>query len=135
MCEKNPLPSYFPHPFSLDPFLFLSLTLFSPSRYHHFLSPLFIVYISSFLSIRSLNHSLNPVHFSPPSTSRYHHQVSEAHYKACLYAGLLVGGSNAEVMPAQWEYQVGPCTGTNMGDQLWISRYVAALTLYVIYNV
>ena len=61
--------------------------------------------------------------------STFHHehthtcvQVSEAHYKACLYSGLHVSGSNAEVMPAQWEYQVGPCLGTSLGDQLWVSR-------------
>ena len=51
-------------------------------------------------------------------------QISEANYKACLYAGLCVSGSNAEVMPAQWEYQVGPCPGTAMGDELWVSRSV-----------
>lgn len=37
--------------------------------------------------------------------------VVEAHYKACLYAGIKVSGINAEVMPSQWEYQVGPCEG------------------------
>ncbi len=37
--------------------------------------------------------------------------IVEAHYKACLYAGINISGTNAEVMPAQWEYQVGPCTG------------------------
>lgn len=26
-------------------------------------------------------------------------------------AGINISGTNAEVMPAQWEYQVGPCTG------------------------
>jgi hypothetical protein len=26
-------------------------------------------------------------------------------------AGIQISGTNAEVMPAQWEYQVGPCTG------------------------
>lgn len=35
--------------------------------------------------------------------------IVEAHYKACLYAGILISGTNAEVMPAQWEFQVGPC--------------------------
>ncbi|KAI1053821.1 glutamate--ammonia ligase [Fusarium irregulare] len=49
--------------------------------------------------------------------------IVEAHYKACLYAGIKISGTNAEVMPAQWEYQVGPCTGIEMGDQLWISRF------------
>lgn len=49
-------------------------------------------------------------------------QVAEAHYKACLYAGIAVGGINAEVMPGQWEYQVGPTEGIKMGDDLWVAR-------------
>lgn len=24
----------------------------------------------------------------------------------------------------QWEYQVGPCEGIDMGDQLWMSRFL-----------
>ena len=35
-----------------------------------------------------------------------------------------VSGTNAEVMPAQWEYQVGPTEGIDMGDDLWVSRYL-----------
>lgn len=50
--------------------------------------------------------------------------VVEAHYKACLFAGINISGVNAEVMPAQWEYQVGPCVGIDMGDHLWMSRYI-----------
>lgn len=37
--------------------------------------------------------------------------IVEAHYKACLNAGVKISGTNAEVMPAQWEFQVGPCAG------------------------
>lgn len=37
--------------------------------------------------------------------------VVEAHYRACLYAKINISGTNAEVMPAQWEYQVGPSPG------------------------
>lgn len=48
----------------------------------------------------------------------------EAHYKCCLYAGISVSGINAEVMPGQWEFQVGPCTGIDAGDQLWVARYI-----------
>lgn len=33
--------------------------------------------------------------------------IADVHYKACLYAGINISGTNAEVMPAQWEYQVG----------------------------
>ena len=48
----------------------------------------------------------------------------EAHYKACLYAGINISGINGEVMPGQWEYQVGPCVGVESGDQMIISRYL-----------
>ena len=41
----------------------------------------------------------------------YCRDIVEAHYKACLYAGIKISGTNAEVMPAQWEFQVGPCEG------------------------
>lgn len=53
----------------------------------------------------------------------YARDVIEAHYKACLYAGINISGINAEVMPSQWEFQVGPCEGIEMGDQLWVARY------------
>ena len=50
--------------------------------------------------------------------------VADAHYKCCLYAGVKISGTNAEVMPGQWEYQIGPCTGIESGDHMWISRYL-----------
>jgi len=50
--------------------------------------------------------------------------LSESHLFACLYAGLTVSGTNAEVMPGQWEYQIGPVTGIDAADQLWIARYI-----------
>ncbi|GAQ84191.1 Glutamine synthetase [Klebsormidium nitens] len=51
-------------------------------------------------------------------------EIVNAHYKACLYAGINISGINGEVMPGQWEYQVGPCVGIDSGDQLWMSRYL-----------
>ena len=54
----------------------------------------------------------------------YGRAISEAHYKACLYAGLEISGTNAEVMPGQWEYQIGPCVGIDAGDQMMVSRYI-----------
>lgn len=50
--------------------------------------------------------------------------IADMHYKACLYAGVNISGTNAEVMPGQWEYQVGPCKGISIGDHMWISRYL-----------
>lgn len=32
--------------------------------------------------------------------------VIEAHYRACLYSNIKIGGVNAEVMASQWEFQV-----------------------------
>ena len=54
----------------------------------------------------------------------YGRDIVEAHYRACLYAGIRVSGENAEVMPAQWEFQVGPTEGIHMGDDLWVARYL-----------
>jgi glutamine synthetase len=28
------------------------------------------------------------------------------------------------VLPGQWEYQIGPCTGIESGDHSWIARYI-----------
>ncbi|XP_053710845.1 glutamine synthetase-like [Synchiropus splendidus] len=50
--------------------------------------------------------------------------VSICHYKACLYAGIKMFGTNSEDLPSQWEFQVGPCEGIEMGDHLWMSRYI-----------
>ena len=50
--------------------------------------------------------------------------VVEAHYKACLYAGVKICGTNAEVLPSQWEFQVGPCRGIDVGDHLWVARFI-----------
>ncbi|XP_011505450.1 PREDICTED: glutamine synthetase 2 cytoplasmic-like [Ceratosolen solmsi marchali] len=51
-------------------------------------------------------------------------EIVEAHYRACLYAGVAISGTNAEVMPSQWEYQVGPSSGIIAGDDIWISRFI-----------
>ncbi|XP_068332437.1 glutamine synthetase nodule isozyme-like [Pyrus communis] len=50
--------------------------------------------------------------------------IVDSHYKACLYAGINLSGINAEVMPGQWEFQVGPTAGIAAGDQLWAARYI-----------
>ncbi|KAK4071897.1 hypothetical protein Trihar35433_3961 [Trichoderma harzianum] len=50
--------------------------------------------------------------------------IVDSHYKACLYAGVKISGTNAEAMLGQWEFQVGPCEGIEMGDHLWIARFL-----------
>jgi glutamine synthetase len=48
----------------------------------------------------------------------------EAHTTACMEAGLAIVGTNAEVMPAQWEFQIGPLSPVDMADQLWLARFL-----------
>ena len=50
--------------------------------------------------------------------------VAEEHLDACLEAGLTLSGINAEVMPGQWEFQVGPVDALEVSDQLWVARWL-----------
>ena len=50
--------------------------------------------------------------------------VIESHLDSCLEAGLDISGINAEVMPGQWEFQVGPVGPVEVSDQLWIARWL-----------
>lgn len=61
----------------------------------------------------------------------YGRELVEAHTELCLSAGIMFYGLNAEVMPAQWEYQIGyrgidsespdPLT---VADHAWIARWL-----------
>ncbi len=48
----------------------------------------------------------------------------EAHLDACLDAGLGIFGINAEVMPGQWEFQVGTLGALDVSDHLWVARWL-----------
>lgn len=50
--------------------------------------------------------------------------IVEAHLHACLHAGLAVSGINAEVMPGQWEFQIGPLGPVDVADQIWFGRWI-----------
>jgi glutamine synthetase len=50
--------------------------------------------------------------------------IAEQHLLGCLYAGLNIGGINAEVAQYQWEFQIGPCAGVDAADQLYVARYI-----------
>lgn len=51
-------------------------------------------------------------------------ETVDAHYRACMYAGILIAGTNAEVAIGQWEYQVGPTEGIKVADDLWMARFI-----------
>lgn len=48
----------------------------------------------------------------------------EIHTIACLEAGLMISGTNAEVMPGQWEFQVGPLDALAVSDQMHVARWL-----------
>ena len=50
--------------------------------------------------------------------------VVEAHTEACLEAGLKIAGTNAEVMLGQWEYQIGTAGVVEVGDHMWMARFL-----------
>ena len=51
-------------------------------------------------------------------------EIVEAHTAACIAAGLKISGTNAEVMLGQWEYQIGPAGPLEVGDHMWVARYL-----------
>jgi glutamine synthetase len=50
--------------------------------------------------------------------------VVEDHTAACLEAGIAISGTNAEVMIGQWEFQIGPLGPVEVGDHLWMARWL-----------
>ena len=50
--------------------------------------------------------------------------IVEAHTEACMQAGLDISGTNAEVLIGQWEFQIGPVGPVDLGDQVWLARWL-----------
>jgi glutamine synthetase len=51
-------------------------------------------------------------------------ELVNKHYQACMDMGFTLSGLNAEVMPGQWEYQLGPSNGLDVCVELMLSRWV-----------
>ena len=49
-------------------------------------------------------------------------QLSSLHTR--VQAGLLISGINAEVMPGQWEFQIGPVGAPAVGDEVMVARWL-----------
>ncbi|NKB57452.1 MAG: glutamine synthetase [Alphaproteobacteria bacterium] len=72
-----------------------------------------------------------PYYCSVGTDRAYGRDVAVAHASACMGANLMLYGTNAEVMPGQWEFQVGyrgiegeTGDALEMADHLWIARYL-----------
>jgi len=50
--------------------------------------------------------------------------IVEIHTEMCLDAGLHISGTNAEVMPGQWEFQIGPVDALLVSDELHVARWL-----------
>ena len=50
--------------------------------------------------------------------------IVEKHMDYCLAAGLKLSGINAEVMPGQWEFQIGPAGPLEVGDHMHVARWL-----------
>lgn len=58
-------------------------------------------------------------------------ELVEQHAQACLDAGIMLYGLNAEVMPGQWEFQIGyrgvdseSADPVTVSDHLWLARWL-----------
>ena len=51
-------------------------------------------------------------------------EIVERHTQACIDAGLRISGTNAEVMPGQWEFLIGPLSATAVSDHLTVGRWL-----------
>jgi glutamine synthetase len=54
----------------------------------------------------------------------YGRPIVEAHMEACIDAGINISGLNAEVMVGQWEFQIGPSGPVDVGDEMWLARWL-----------
>ncbi|HJK86692.1 MAG TPA: glutamine synthetase beta-grasp domain-containing protein [Candidatus Megaira endosymbiont of Nemacystus decipiens] len=58
-------------------------------------------------------------------------ELANKHRQVCLKSGIMYYGMNAEVMPGQWEYQIGyrgcdqeDSSALNISDHMWIARWL-----------
>ena len=50
--------------------------------------------------------------------------IARQHLDLCLEAGIKICGLNGEVLPSQWEFQVGPGSILEVGDDLMMARFI-----------
>lgn len=72
-----------------------------------------------------------PFYCSVGAETAFGRKIVERHIDACLAAGICIYGVNAEVMPGQWEFQIGyrgietesvdPLT---ISDHVWLARWL-----------
>jgi glutamine synthetase len=72
-----------------------------------------------------------PYYCSVGADRAFGRDLADAHARACVEAGLMLYGINAEVMPGQWEFQIGhrgnadeTADPLTIADHLWLARFL-----------
>jgi len=65
-----------------------------------------------------------PYYCGNGSAAAFGRKYHDKFYELGLAMGLKLSGINAEVLPSQWEFQVGPCEGIEIGDHLVVARWL-----------
>jgi glutamine synthetase len=58
------------------------------------------------------------------ASNSFGRQIADEHLYACIKAELAICGTNSEVTPAQWEFQIGPSSAISASNDLWFARYL-----------
>src|SRR5262249_46191093 len=72
-----------------------------------------------------------PYYCSVGADAAFGRPIVEAHTRACIAAGIRIYGINGEVLPGQWEFQVGyrgiegeSADPLTVSDHLWLARWL-----------
>lgn len=85
-------------------------------------------------SVHKFMRPQGPYYCSVGADVAFGRTIVEEHMDACLRAGMMIYGTNGEVMPGQWEFQIGYRGNSNetacileMADQVWLARHLLQL--------
>ena len=67
--------------------------------------------------------SQGPYYCSVGGDRAFGREIVDEHMLCCLQAGIHIQGTNAEVMPSQWEFQIGTCDMLTVSDDLLVARF------------
>jgi glutamine synthetase len=66
----------------------------------------------------------NQYYCSVGASNTFGRKIADEHLYASLRAELAICGTNAEVTPSQWEFQIGPASAIRTSNDLWFARYL-----------
>jgi len=70
------------------------------------------------------NKSYEGPHYCSVANNPIQQQIVDEHMIVCMLIDVRFYGTNSEVSPNQWEFQLGPCEGLRAADNLLIARFL-----------